>query len=42
MINFCFSDVATAAKVYIDCFYTLSQTAQMCKGATSEIGKSIH
>ena len=35
------SDVATTGKSYIDSIFNLSQSAQVCKGATSEIGQSF-
>lgn len=38
MLYVTFSDVATTAKAYIDTIYNMAQNAQMCKGATSEIG----
>ena len=37
----CVPDVTTHAKNYVECIYTLAQSAQVCKGATSEIGECI-
>lgn len=33
--------VVTSSKAYIDCLYSLAQSAQVCKGATSEIGEKL-
>ena len=32
-------DVTTAAKAYMEVVYSLARSAQVCKGATSELGK---
>ena len=31
--------MTAAAKTYIDCVYGLAQSAQVCKGGTSDIGE---
>ena len=35
------TDMTSAAKSYIDCMYGLAQNGQVCKGATSDVGKYL-